>query len=527
MLQKLQILVILLNWVILGCCNAATASLETKNNSIFITNIKLKDLLSISKLKDLAGIAAQYQVTSGSGSIHFMKINFYNDSPNNPCNMVVPTVSPDATASIVDNGDGFVFNSGDYINLNATSAYSLVSNQLGIAAANDIKCIQLYVNGGNESNDGINCNAFAQDCSSNNRCDTSTLTQVVSWGANPEVCVTPATIPTNASAPFLYVANYVGNNITQCAFSAENLTGCNNLTSSSFDNTFYIGANNGYSIITNVGSQSAAGDGSYTICKINPENGTFENDSLTDTCSKYTTLPGDTPFIITSLGGCYPNDNYVYFTEAGYAGGAQLGNPAVYFCQFLATSGSGNPLSNCTEVAGYSFNAPIDISIYKPTNSSVTYAYIMDTANLNDIPPKLNNIVICNVNLASGELSSCTGYSKDPSNFQNIGGGIAINNGYVYFANAGPDEPNSYVYACPIDQNTGQLTLNSCVSYRGDGSNQFNTPTDIIIHNDYAYITNQTTSTITYCQVSGTTLTNCSNTDLGGLLSGPGGLKIY
>lgn len=526
MFQKFQAIFFIAALGFLGCCHANTLKLKPKENATISMQINLKDVLTKSSGNSILGSAAKYTITSGGpGRIHFMKINFYTDSPFNPCNTPIPTVSPVATASILDNGPGFSFATSDTISLNATSTYSLVANQIGAASADTITCMQLYVDGSNATNNGINCTAFTETCGAGT-CSTSTSTPSVTWGSGPTQCSTPATTPTNASAPFVYISNYLPNEggdyfVTQCAFGSTpgdlNESSCTQLTSTQFDSPFDIGANNAYAIVANIGA-SCLNCGSVGICRINPATGTFLDNSSADTCMTYGALPSTLGNIsVTSPSACYANDQFVYFTDSGYSGGSLVGNPYVYVCTFSSAS-TGGTLSNCARTASsYAFNGPIELTINYNISNNTTYAYITDTSTTSG-----KNVVICTVN-SDGTFTSCNGYNLG-LDLSTVGGGIAINNGYVYITNAGPSQSTSYVYACPINLSNG--TINPCTSYVGT-TYLFNTPTDIAIHDGYAYVTNQSDSSITYCAVSGITLSGCTNTALGGTLNNPGGLSIY
>lgn len=439
----------------------------------------IKDILSTKKsaFSNAGAMTISTIAPMTHGVIGFLKIYFYADTS---CSTTLL-----GEASVIDNGSGFVFNNGEKVYLNSSSAYKLANNK-GITTGN-IHCMSIFVNGSNYQSYGVSCNHFTPVTCSGTTCTSSTNNAVIWAPIPPNTSVPPVPSPTacsppytfgNPPAPSIYVGNYLGNNVTQCTINILGGLNCLLYNPATIDAPLDIGLNNGYAYIVN-------SNDTVSLCSVNPSNGAL-------TCA-LTATPGYTP---NHAAGAYMNTPYIYFTNAGTS--------QVFRCTVSASNGS---LSACTPV-GSTFDAPIDISI------SAGYAYVSNQGPAQN----LSSISVCSVNTNTGAFSGCTVPSVTTNlDFFVGGGGLAISNGYLYAPNA-----NGHVYYCKI---SSPGVISSCAS-TATGITLL-IPSDIIINNGYAYVTDEVFNAFIWqCTVNADgTLTPCFPT--GGDFDGPGSLDIY
>jgi hypothetical protein len=126
----------------------------------------------------------------------------------------------------------------------------------------------------------------------------------------------------------------------------------------------------------------------------------------------------------------------------------------------------------------------------------------------------------CAINATTGELSNCIN-AASPADQIHAPDGIAINNSYAYISNSGPEQFNQGVTYCSV---SGQ-SLSSCSFVQGDAS--FSVPSDLAISNGTLYITNFNSNTVqtTYCTIpGGVPSTVCTSGSGQGTISGTSNL---
>jgi len=197
----------------------------------------------------------------------------------------------------------------------------------------------------------------------------------------------------------VYTANFNSTTIAICSFDTE-LTDCvqddaEGLLSAPI--TAYI--NNNYFYTLN--------DQNVIKCDINPTTGGLFNCEITALDGSFN----------NPIGNMTINNGYAYIPNSG-GGGDGI---SITFCSVSATDGT---LTKC--------DLYLDTSIFQQNTTGVTisgsYAYII---GLNS-----NNIIACEVNAATGELSNCQSDGTDlHSRFKT---GIAVLNDYLY-VNSGDD----------------------------------------------------------------------------------------
>ncbi|MCH9755985.1 MAG: hypothetical protein K0U37_02175 [Gammaproteobacteria bacterium] len=299
--------------------------------------------------------------------------------------------------SVVDNADGFSFSSGQTVNFNSSAAYTLANN-LGIATGN-IACMKLFLNGSNQSNDGINCQDFTDMSCSGTTC-TSSQTKSLSWDAAPDFCATR----------YFYNPNNNNSTVSKCIINdADGLLPVCTTTGDgfSFNNPRGITISSGYAYI----SQSGAGD-NIIKCTYDGSDGSLSN------CAENVGSLSNVEGIATLT------NKYLYF--------ANRGAHQVRKCEIDSANGD---LLGCAAV-GTGFSQPIGISF----NNG--YIYVANVGG--------SHIRKCTVSLVDGTLSDCGAVGDGFS----IPTAVLLNNGYIYVANYGPDT----IRKCTVDAGDGSLT---------------------------------------------------------------------
>lgn len=366
----------------LGCINTAVASYShsEKPKRSLLQNILEKSWNQSASLKASAG-----EITiTGAGNIHFLQAFYYSDAA---CSNIL------GVASIIDNGRGFPFSNGQTVRFTSRAAYKLANDQH--ITTNDIACIKLYLDGGNQASNGASCQAFTDVSCSGTTC-TSQQTKTVNWVSNPIACATR----------YIYVANKKGNTVSKCDISNEDgaLGNCNS-TGSEFNQPAGISINNCYA--------STANQKNNTVikCMVNPNDGGFSE--CAETGENF-----NRPFATLY------NDSYVYITNYRAS--------TVSKCKVVTTDGT---FSDCI-TTGSGFKRPTGIRINN------RYAYVANYTR--------NTISKCLIDTATGEFSDC---AITGSGF-NRPAGIAVNNGYAYIGNSRSD----LVLKCTVNPINGELS---------------------------------------------------------------------
>lgn len=491
---------------VLSFCNVTTASTESVKKPKPPSRMSLKNILSTKESFANSGsmtITIAPPGTATTGTIGFLKIYFYSVYS---CGLST-TDDLLGEASVLDNNNGFVFNSGQSVHLNTNAAYTLALNQ-GISP-DQVHCMRVYVDGSNFEARGATCNTFESiTCNNTSQTCISNTNNLLNWVTFPPAC-SPSTTSGVPAAPSVYVTNYVDNTVTQCNIRTSNKT-LQCAAAQSLDTVnapLGIGANNGYTYIVNSPvipdpPVDPIGPATISLCKISASNGVL---GVLGVCP---TISTDPVTFSESVSGAVLNTPFIYFTDAG--------NSTVVKCTVSPSDGT---LSGCVNTGG-GFIRPIDLVI------SNSFAYITNQG----IPPasgltRLNTgfIRVCSVDIVSGAFINCNLSDITGLNFNNGGGGVAISNAYTSTPNDNaylyaPNSDNT-VYRCPI---TSPGTLDVCTT-TGDS---LSTPTDIIIENGFAYITNQTSNEVRQCAVqTDGTFGSCLAT--GANFNGPGALVIY
>ena len=169
--------------------------------------------------------------------------------------------------------------------------------------------------------------------------------------------------------------------------------------------------------------------------------------------------------------------------------------PVVTVCS-IASAGLVN--NDCADATSSNINAPYGMAV----NSSGTYLYVANASS------STNAISLCSINDTDGTLSNCTQLSD--STFSTPYS-VFINSAetYAYIANYA----NATVSICPM---TSDGKFSSCTATTPLTTPTFEHPTGIALNPNLnvAYISYQTSSAgyIAQCDISGTTLSNCTST---------------
>ena len=465
--KKMMLCLVNAGFFILSPSYASTNSVthhnteKSDNNSI----VTLQDLLIPNKNHNLTSSGGQLTIT-GAGTIHYLQAFFYSDAG---CTTLL------GAASAIDNVQGKTFTSGETISLSPSSVYRLANNVATIQgfSTSSIACMKLYVDGGNQSADGVNCQSFTDETCSGTSC-TSSQTKSVTWTSGP---------PTECATRYAYIANRAINTVTQCTVGAAGaLTSCaTELTLPSDTNPYAVAASN---FIQYTMADASLGSEKSRYCPIIPSTGAFD----TGNCISLSSL-SHVPMSIAF------NNKYAYIT------GQDTNTVYYYSVSPVFTASSAVQLNNIG-TTGSGLDTPGGIAI----NNG--YAYITGDTSA-------TTVTKCNVSNATGAFSNC-GPTGSGSSGLNNSDGIAIYNGYAYVTSR-----SNFVAYCAVNSTSGALT--NCTS---TGS-AFDIPIGIAINNGYAYIANHDGDSVTQCTVnSDGTLTGCSATLLSSL-DGPFGIAIY
>ncbi len=475
------------------CVNASLANAAAATaNTALDTSVGLHSLLSVIPSALLTPYAAQMQLTTNSGVIHQAQLRFYSSAD---CSPGPSNTNVLGNFSIVDNGDdalaGVTFNASNTIAVSATGAY--IAATATTSNVSNIACMQVYLDGGNESPNGASCQNFAESCGGGT-CTTTTSTPLVPWSNNPTACATR----------YAYVANKGGmvntnaNTISTCTISASTglLSDCTS-SNALLNMPQGIDVNNGFLYSSNEGSgtdvtqfQVSAADGSLGTSAANH---TFNQSTDVTLNGQYAYVTLNTPS--NNLIQCTVNQNQLAPSTP------QLSNCSV--------SGA---TQNFSYPAGIAFNAG--------------YAYIANNYPNNNNP----TVTQCNVNPNTGVLSNCS--QENISNYLwvlnfNVNS-LTINNGYVYLTS----KDSNILLSCPI-QKGGSLTSCSQMNYGNPQATSapgalgfFSNSSD---GNDYAYLSDFLNDYIYRCTInlSNGTLQKCTQITDDSDFNAPSGIAIY
>ncbi len=411
----------------------------------------LSDFLKKKPHKKLLGASAgEVSITTGSGTVRFVQAFFYGSG----CTSLL------GEASITDNTFGFSFSAGETISLNPSSAYTLATNK-GITTGS-IDCIKLFLNGSNESSDGIDCQTFDDISCSGSTC-TSSQTKSVPWKSNPSFC----------QAQYLYGRGTtlgIGA-INKCTVDTAtgNLTGCALTASGEFtnNNPNTMAPLNGrlYAMDSDVPGLTWDND----VCEIDPSNGNLSCITMFVSGTTAGKQPGEIAM----------NSKYLYRMLSG--GGT--------YSRFTIDPATGE------EVRGEVINGAPNLFGVDAESWGIVinngYAYVAVEDN--------SLIIKCTVNTSDGALESC---------------------GVASFALASPYGPatfNGYFYVVTKDADT----LSKCTISSSDGSlsacGQESLPTGVAAQ--AISFTNTATTGYAYISTSGDQIIQCTVSAVDGSLS--------
>lgn len=381
--------------VVIACLYSVDtlAHLQSMQNDMHDTPVTLHNILTTQPdhMSNIMSEGGALTIT-GSGTIHFLQAFFYSDTG---CTTLL------GSASTIDNVSGKVFSSGQTVYINPSSVYQLAHNQ-GITTGN-IACMKLYINGSNQSPNGVSCQSFNDETCSGTTC-TSNQTKYVDWVSSPTVCATQ----------YAYVANGGTTSVSQCQVNSSTgaLSSCSTITAG-ITNPYGIALNNNYAYVAN------SAQNSVSLCTVTASTGAL-------TCSGTTGSGFSSPRMVAL------NQGFAYV--ANNTGGT------VTKCTVNASTGA---LSSCAVTSG-GFNNPRGISF----NNG--FAYVTNNGG--------STVSQCTVSASTGEFSGCastgSGFTKPT--------GIAFNNGFAYVVN---NSTPSTVSQCGVDSTTGLLS--GCASSGG------------------------------------------------------------
>ena len=419
--------------VVIACLYSvdALSYLQSTQDTIHDKPVTLQNILTTQPedMSDIMSSGGALTIT-GSGTIHFLQAFFYSDTG---CTTLL------GAASAIDNVSGMTFSSGQTVNINSSSVYQLANNQ-GITTGN-IACMKIFLNGSNQSPDGISCQSFTDINCSGTDC-VSNQTKSVSWASGPPAC----------QSQYAYFTNFNNNTVSQCAVNSSTgtLSSCST-TGSGFQVPYGISIINGYAFIANAGASTVS------KCSVNPSTGALSscastgsnfnapssatingpyfytenfNNSTIEQCSVNASSGALSSCNSTGSGfgapqaGMSINNGYAYVPNSN-------GNNTVSICSVSSSTGA---FSNCSTTSG--FTNPNGVT------TSNGYAYVANYDN--------NTISLCTINSSTGALSGCT---TTGSGFSGPNG-IGILNGYAYIENYS----NSTVSVCAVNSSTGALS---------------------------------------------------------------------
>lgn len=435
MLHKLQVLAFTWALGVFSFCNAAAI---THHDEPLKPGkpIGLHDLLTTGE--NVVNSAGQLNITSiqtgTSGVIHFLKVYYYPSDDGTNC-----TGTPLGSASVVDNVNGFSFNLNDTVSLNTNAAYILATNH-GITPSN-ISCLELYVDGSNDTSNAVNCQSFPDEVCTGGSC-LSGLTKTVGWNTNNH------NFPCRTRSAYVVKINGNSNNLFQCGINeTTGLLSCGAgvTIDSLFAGPNAIAINNGYAYIT--GFQLVVGSPNAIYkCDVSPSNGALSSCALTFSTGTS-----------TSIYGIALNYKYAYIT---------LADSSVAKCDVSATTGT---ISNCQPAAsGPQFATSTGIVI------SNGYAYVVNTPSSGT-----GTVIPCQVDGTNGDLNCSTATGNGFASPQ----GISINNAWAYITNVQGNNISLCSAATP-----GSLT-NTCTT-----PTSVTSPAGIAINNAFAYVTSSITA---------------------------------
>lgn len=489
MTQHFRVLAFITALGIFGSAYSANAKMDIPNQQQYSKTVQLNELLSVGE--NFTTPAAQFTFTT-TGTIHFLKADFYNSS-NSDCSGTLTLLG---SVSVIDNGAGFPFNNTQAVNFNPFAAYKLIQNQGQNITPSSVKCMKIYLTGGNDTNNNTTCMAFNENCATAPTCSaTSGLPQAASWSNTSQTpCTTPSLYLTNSGL------DNTNPNVLKCIFGGSGTissctpTGTGSLPWTGFNFPTGIALNNGYAYI---GQGSGTGGATIDLCQVDSSNGALINCATEVTgLTQVTNLALSTGFYFTGEGISSSNINY---------GSIDQGPPYPY---------TGIPTSLGTQTPG-TFSSPQGISI----NNG--YIYMISGSD--------SQVFTCAVNSNTGVLSTPCVPIGSSGQFQNPKS-LTIYNGYIYILGAQFGGVR-VIYACPITSPTtfGSCTTNIITSYSTN-------PVGLIGYNNYIYFTDANSFTnngyIGSCQISSsdsTILTSCRNDAYSGHsdLNSPYGLAVY
>ena len=329
-------------------------------------------------------------IISPAGNIRFLQAFFYSDTS---CTTRL------GVGSITDNGEGYLYTSEAPVWLDSSSAYKLANNQ-GITTGN-IQCMQLYLNGGNQSFKGVSCQNFTDEACTGTAC-VSGQSKTVTWAANPSPCATISA----------YISNANTGEVTKCTVHATTgaLSACAP-TETGFGLPIGVATNNTYALVADRANSSVVS------CAINASGELFGCNSFFTSFSA--------PSSVTISGG------YAYVTNGG--------SDSISVCAMSPSTGA---LSGCNDTTGSGFNEPTGVSINEG------YLYVVNQAG--------GNVSKCTVSPSTGLLSSCAATATGFGGFSTPNG-IGVANGYAYILNSGGD-----IVKCTV--NPASHELDNCAS---------------------------------------------------------------
>ncbi len=424
---------------------------------------------------------------TGNGTIRFAQLFFY-DSQNNLL----------GTGSMVDNIFGLSFTTGQTVRLNSSDVYQIAVNS-GVTPA-QVSSMKLYMDGGNQSSNGMSCQTFSENCSSGSAC-TSGQKPTAIWGASPTTCdgkTYYAYISENA--PTAVSGNYYGFYRCTVNFSDGTLSSCAEVgppQSSQIKMGIGSAINNGFiyfsytlSSVTYIGSCPIDKNGAIAATNWNQ-------------CSTYTT---------NSARGFTLSSGYAYFNYSP----AQLAT-----CAVNASTG---------QLSSPSFNSAGSSNFGMAINNG--YLYVVDAVSS-------NNYGIWSCPLSSNPSSfSCTKQALTNS-VAAAPRGIAIYNNYLYFTNSSfgsppdppPDPAPGIATICSINSSDGSLS--SCSNAGIDVSllnGSSSKPAGVTAFNGHLYITDQSTNDyILVCTINNAngSLSACARTASDITTGTPIGISIF
>lgn len=200
------------------------------------------------------------------------------------------------------------------------------------------------------------------------------------------------------------------------------------------------------------------------------------------------------------VNGVNPATRYAYVPQGG--GGGQV--------KIYSVNSSGGALTETS-------SSPV--SLFGATSIALNngFAYITSSAGL----------YTCSIDASDGSLS-CG--AAAPVLGATTPAGITINTGYVYITDLGTGSSNTgKIFKCPISV-SGAVGTCTRTAINSPGFFTFDSPTSIVINNNFAYVVNSTNNTLTKCSIdtlNQNEITACGPTPTSGAFPGSlGGIAI-